>query len=68
MEAQTQANLKLIEAQGNAEALKLKAEAEAAEMQMKGYTYQQETDRLIGLEAAKNGHGKKIRRHRKCPF
>lgn len=68
VEAQTQANLKLIEAQGNAEALKLKAEAEAAEMQMKGYTYQQETDRLIGLEAMKNGHGKKIRRHRKCPF
>lgn len=57
VEAQTQANLKLIEAQGNAEALKLKAAAEAAEMQMKGYTYQQETARLVGLEAMKNGLG-----------
>lgn len=57
VEAQTQANVKLIEAQGNAEALKLKAAAEAAEMQMKGYTYQQETARLVGLEAMKNGLG-----------
>lgn len=57
VEAQTQARLKIIEAQGNAEALKLQAAAEAAEMQMKGYTYQQETARLVGMEAMKNGLG-----------
>lgn len=57
VEAQTQARLKIIEAQGNAEALKLQAAAEAAEMQMKGYTYQQETARLVGMEAMKNGIG-----------
>lgn len=57
VEAQTQARLKIIEAQGNAEALKLHAAAEAAEMQMKGYTYQQETARLVGMEAMKNGLG-----------
>ena len=34
-----------------------KAEAEAAEMHMKGYTYQQETSRQVGLEAMKNGLG-----------
>ena len=34
-----------------------KAEAEAAEMRMKGYTYQQETSRQVGLEAMKNGLG-----------
>lgn len=54
VEAQTQAKLKLIEAKGNAEALKLQAAAEAAEMQMKGYTYQEETARLLALEAMKN--------------
>lgn len=57
VEAQTQAKLKIIEAQSNAEALKLQAAAEAAQMQMKGYTYQQETARLIGMEAMKNGIG-----------
>lgn len=57
VEAQTEARLKIIEAQGNAEALKLQAAAEAAEMQMKGYTYQQETARLVGMEAMKNGLG-----------
>lgn len=66
VEAQTEAKLKIIEAQGSAEILKIRksaeaegyrmqAAAEAAEMQMKGYTYQQETSRLVGLEAMKNG-------------
>ena len=68
VEAQTEARLKLIEAQGNAEILKIQksaeaegyrmqAAAEAAEMQMKGYTYQQETSRLVGMEAMKNRLG-----------
>ncbi len=33
----------------------MQAEAEAAEMRMKGYIYQQETSRQVGLEAMKNG-------------
>lgn len=66
VEAQTAARMKMIEAQGDAEALKIKAaaeaeayrlqaQAEAQEMQMKGYTYQQETTRQIGLAAMENG-------------
>lgn len=66
VEAQTEAQMKIIEAQGGAEvvkiqkqaeaeAYKMQAEAEAAEMRMKGYTYQQETARQVGLEAMKNG-------------
>jgi len=66
VEAQTEARMKIISAQGEAEALKLQkaaeaeaykmqAEAEAAEMRMKGYTYQQETSRQVGMEAMKNG-------------
>ncbi len=66
VEAQTQARLKMIGAQGDAESVKIKAqaeaeayrmqaEAEAMEMKMKGYTYQQETARQVGLEAMKNG-------------
>ena len=66
VEAQTAARMKIIGAQGEAEALKIQKEAEAAayrmqaaaeaaEMQMKGYTYQQETTRQVGLEAMKNG-------------
>ncbi len=68
VEAQTEARMKIIGAQGEAEALKIQkqaeaeayrmqAEAEAAEMRMKGYTYQQETSRQVGLEAMKNGLG-----------
>lgn len=68
VEAQTEARIKIIGAQGEAEALKvqkaaeaeayrMQAEAEAAEMRMKGYTYQQETSRQVGLEAMKNGIG-----------
>lgn len=66
VEAQTAAQLKAVAATGEAEALKIKAqaeaeayklqaEAEAREMQMKGYTYQQETARQVGLEAMQNG-------------
>ena len=66
LEAETAARLKIIGAQGEAAALKIQKEAEAeayrmqaaaeaAEMQMKGYTYQQETSRQVGLEAMKNG-------------
>lgn len=68
VEAQTAAQMKIIGAQGEAEALKIQkaaeaeayrmqAEVEAMEMKMKGYTYQQETSRQVGLEAMKNGLG-----------
>ena len=68
VEAQTAARMNIIGALGEAEALKIQkqaeaeayrmqAEAEAAEMRMKGYTYQQETSRQVGLEAMKNGLG-----------
>ena len=66
VEAQTAARMKIIGAQGEAEALKIqkqaeaeayRMQAEAAEMRMKGYTYQQETSRQVGLEAMKNGLG-----------
>ena len=68
VEAQTAARMKVIGAQGEAEALKIQksaeaesykmqAEAEAAEMRMKGYNYQQETARQVGLEAMQNGLG-----------
>ena len=64
VEAQTAARMKIIGAQGEAEALKIQkqaeaeayrmqAEAEATEMRMKGYTYQQETSRQVGLEAVR---------------
>lgn len=68
VEAQTAARMKIIGAQGEAESLKIQkaaeaeayrmqAAAEAEEMRMKGYTYQQETSRQVGLEAMKNGIG-----------
>lgn len=66
VEARTEAQMKVIGAQGEAEALKvqkaaeaeaykMQAEAEAAEMRMKGYTYQQETSRQVGMAAMQNG-------------
>ena len=66
VEAQTEARMKVIGAQGEADitrikaqaeadAYRMQAEAEAGEMRMKGYTYQQETARQVGLEAMKNG-------------
>lgn len=68
VEATTTARMKVISAQGEADALKvqkeaeaeaykMQAEAEATEMRMKGYTYQQETSRIVGSEAMKNGIG-----------
>ena len=57
IEAQTAARMKIIGAQGDAEAYKLKASAEAEEMRMKGYTYQQETARQVGLGAVENMGG-----------
>lgn len=66
VEAQTEARMKIIGAQGEAEALKIQkaaeaesyrmqAAAEAEEMRLKGYTYQQETARHVGMEAMKHG-------------
>ena len=66
VEAETAARMKIIGAQGEADALRIqkqaeadayrmKAEAEAMEMKMKGYTYQQETSRMVGMEALKDG-------------
>lgn len=68
VEAQTEAQMKVITAQGEAEAWKLQkaaeteayrmqAEAEAQEMKLKGFTYQQQTSRAVGIEAMKNGIG-----------
>ena len=68
VEAQTAARMKIIGAQGDAEALRIQkqaeaeayrmqAAAEAEEMRLKGYTYQQETARQVGLEAMQNGLG-----------
>ena len=62
VEAKTAAQMKIIGAQGDAEALKIQkqaeaeayrmqAAAEAEEMRMKGYTYQQETARQVGVGA-----------------
>lgn len=66
IEAQTEAELARVAAMGEADALKIKAQAdaeayrmqaiaEADEMRAKGYTYQQETSRMVGLEAMQNG-------------
>ena len=55
VEAQTAAQMKIINAQADAEAYRLRAAAEADEMRMKGYTYQQETARMVGMEAMQNG-------------
>ena len=66
VEAETDAQLRMVQAQGEAQALKIQAEAkaegyrmqalaEAEEMRAKGYTYQQETARQVGLEAMQNG-------------
>ena len=66
VEAQTTAQMQVIGAQGEAEALKIQraaeveayrmqVAAEAEEMRVKGFTYQQETARQVGMEAMKNG-------------
>ena len=53
--AQGDADVTRIRAEAEAEAYRMQAQAEAAEMQMKGYTYQQETARQVGVEAMKSG-------------
>ena len=53
--AQGEAEALKIKAQAEADAYKAKAEAEAVEMKMKGYTYTQETSRMVGMEAMQNG-------------
>lgn len=55
--AQGEADVTRIKAQAEAEAYQMQAQAEAAEMKMKGYTYQQETARQVGLEAMRNTGG-----------
>lgn len=55
IDSQARAQADVIEAQGTSEAYRLQAQAEAAEMQMKGYTYAQETARQVGLEAMQGG-------------
>ena len=53
--AQGEADALLIKAKAEADAYKMQAEAEAQEMRMKGYTYQDETARQVGMEAMQNG-------------
>ncbi len=53
--AQGEAEAMRIKKQSEADAYRMQAEAEAMEMKMKGYTYQQETARQVGLEAMQNG-------------
>lgn len=53
-EAQTEAQLKVLAAQAEAEAQRQQIQVEAEEMKLKGYTYQQETGRQVGLSATQN--------------
>ena len=66
IKAEAEAEILRLKAEAEAEAMKAKsyaaaegyraqAMAEAAEMQAKGYTYQQESARQIGMQAMKNG-------------
>ncbi len=55
IKAQGEANVKVIGAQADAEAFRLRSEAEAADMRRKGYSYEQQTQREVMLEAMKNG-------------
>lgn len=54
-EAEGNAEATKLTGQASAEAYKAQAIAEAEEMRAKGYTYGQETQRQIGLEAMQNG-------------
>lgn len=56
LEAKTIAEQELIVAQAQAQALKVRAEAEAEEMRLKGFTYQQETQRKVAMGAVQNGN------------
>jgi len=55
IKAQGDAEVVKTAAHAEAEAYRMQAEAEAMEMKMKGYTYAQETQRQVGLEAMKGG-------------
>jgi len=55
LESQIAAESVKIFAQGTADAYRIQAMAEAEEMKAKGYTYQDETKRQVGLEAMQNG-------------
>jgi len=57
VKATTAADVTKIEAEAKAEAYRLHAAAEADEMHMKGYTYQHETARQVGVGAVTNEHG-----------
>ena len=52
--AQARAQADLIIAQGKASSYAAQAQAEAAEMRLKGYTYKDETQRMVAQEAVKN--------------
>lgn len=49
--ARAQAEAERIKAYGSADAYRAQAQAEAEEMRMKGYTYQDETKRMVSAEA-----------------
>lgn len=55
--AQGEAEALKIQKQAEAEAYRMQVAAEAEEMRMKGFTYQQQTARQVGLEAMQNGLG-----------
>ena len=55
--AQIKAQVKVMQGQADAQVYLAQASAEAEEMKRKGYTYQQETARKVGLEAMQNGIG-----------
>ena len=56
-QAEADARVKLIGADADAKAYRMQAAAEADEMKMKGYTYQQETARQVGVGAVTTEHG-----------
>ena len=56
VKATTSANVKKIEAEASAAAYRMQAAAEADEMKMKGYSYQQETARQVGVGAVTSEH------------
>ena len=55
LSSQADAEATRLTGQASAEAYRAQAIAEADEMHAKGYTYEQETSRQIGMEALKNG-------------
>lgn len=57
LKAQYEAQVKIMQGQADAQVYLAQATAEAEEMKRKGYTYQQETARKVGLEAMQNGIG-----------